>query len=88
MSGQLAASPTGDALVEKEAARLFSKLEGLKQIRAQVVAAGVPACKFTIDRRITDIGRNRKWLEALAGKDVHALLTAKLRVDRMLYFNI
>ena len=88
LSSQITATPIDDALVEKEAARLYRKIEELKKCRAQVVALGMPSCKFAIDRRITDIERNKRVLEARVGGDVQAVLNAKLRVDRMLHSNL
>ena len=88
LSSQITATPIDDALVEKEAARLYTRIEDLKKCRAQVVALGMPSCKFAIERRITDIERNKQVLEARVGGDVQALLNAKLRVDRMLQSNL
>ena len=52
-----------------------------------MIAAGLPFCKVAIDRRITDIERNKQVIEARVGSDVQALLSSKLRVDRMLHHN-
>ena len=47
--------------------------------------AGLPGCRFTIDRRITDLERSKKVLGDCRGKDIHAHLGAKLRLESLTY---
>jgi len=48
---------------------------------------GLPGCRFTIDKRITDLERSRKVLKNCRGKDIHAHLSAKLRLESLTYRN-
>jgi hypothetical protein len=88
LSSNIEASPIAAALMEKEATRIHTRLKDLEHVKALVVAAGVPVCRFTIERRITDLERNKQVLETDAGKTIHASLSAKLRVDRMTHHNV
>ena len=53
-----------------------------------MIAAGLPVCRFQIERRITDLERNKQCLKTRSDKEVHALLCAQLRLDRLLHYNV
>ena len=88
LSSNIEATPVGAAVLEKEATRIHTKLKELKHIRALVVAGGVPGCRFTLDRRISDLERNRNMSETDAGKDINAILSVKLGLDRLMHHNV
>ena len=44
-------------------------------------------CRFTINRRITDLERSKKVLGNCLGKDIHAHLSAQLRLESLTYRN-
>ena len=79
----IAASPLGDELVQKAAARLHARIDDLKKAWATMGTVGLPSCRFAIQRRITDLERGKKVLGKCRGKDIHAHLSAMLRLDSL-----
>lgn len=87
LSSEIDASPISNAMIAQEATRIFNKLKELERGKAAMMAAGLDVCRFTVERRITDLERNKKVLETDAGKDIQAVLSAKLRVDGLSQYN-
>ena len=83
----IAASPLGDALVEKAATRIHDKIKELRKCYHMVGVAGLPNCRFTISRRITDLERSENILKNCRGKDIHAHLSAQLRLEALTFRN-
>ena len=66
----------------------MGKLTELKEAKGKVIAAGLPVCNFQIERRITDVERNKQCLEACSDKEVHAILVGKLRLGCLMHYNV
>ena len=49
--------------------------------------AGLPNCRPTISRRITDLERSEHMLKNCRGKDIHAHLSAQLRLEALTFRN-
>ena len=88
LSSCLESSPLAAVLIEKEATRIHTKIKDLVAVKDLAVSAGVAGFKFVMDRRISDMRRNKKCFETDAGKKIHAILAARMRVDQMAHYNV
>ena len=97
MSSCLDASPLAEVLIEKEASRIHAKIKKLVAIKHDAASAGIPGVGFIIRRRVNDLQRNKKCLEAdkqrpgihgAADQKTHAVLQSKLRVEALAHHNV
>ena len=84
-------------LIEKEASRIHAKIKKLVAIKHDAASVGIPGVGFIIRRRVNDLQRNKKCLEAdmqrpgihgAADQKTHAVLQSKLRVEALAHHNV